>query len=82
MWQTGRERSVGRDSTESDCSTLHSKKSRGFLRGFVHITPLSAVSVAMGADSDANAGRADADATTIPMAATLDMTPAAGSISV
>jgi hypothetical protein len=43
---------------------------------------LSALSVAIGADSDADAGRADADPATVPIAAALDITLAAGSIAV
>jgi hypothetical protein len=60
------------------------KQSRGFLRGFVRIQIrlLSARSIAIGADSDADAGRADADATTFLVTATLDVTLAAGSVSV
>jgi len=59
-----------------------SEKAADFSAAFVRIRPLSAASVATGADSDANAGRADADAATFPIAAALDMTPAAMSISV
>ena len=43
---------------------------------------LSVFSVAIGADSDADAGGVDADAATVPIAAALDMTLAAGSIFV
>ena len=43
---------------------------------------LSVFSVAIGADSDADAGGVDADAATVPIAAALDVTLAAGSISV
>jgi hypothetical protein len=44
------------------CLSLHAKKSRGFLRGFVCIRLWSISPVAIGADSDANTRRADADA--------------------
>jgi hypothetical protein len=57
-------------------------KSRGFLRGFARIQTAVGWSVAIGADSDADAGRADADPATVSIAAALDMTLAAGSISV
>ena len=43
---------------------------------------LSAFSVAIGADSDADAGGADADAATFLIAAALDITLATGSIPV
>lgn len=59
-----------------------SEKSRGFLRGFARIQAVAGCSVAIGADSDADAGRADADAATVAIAATFDITLAAGNISV
>lgn len=58
------------------------RKSRGFLRGFARIQTVSAFSVAIGADSDADAGRADANAATFLIAAALDVTLATGSIPV
>jgi hypothetical protein len=67
--------------TRSERFEFASEKSRGFLRGFARIQTVVAFSVAIGADSDADAGRADADAATVPIAA-LDMTLAAGGISV
>ena len=58
------------------------EKSRGFLRGFARIQTLSASSIAIGADSDADAGGLDADAAAVPITAALDITLAAGRISV
>ena len=58
------------------------RKSRGFLCGMLVFRLLSAFSVAIGADSDADTGRADADAATFLIAAALDVTLATGSISV
>jgi hypothetical protein len=43
---------------------------------------LSAFSVAIGADSDADAGGVDADAAAVPITAALDITLATGSLPV
>ena len=51
-------------------------------RGLLVFRLLSAFSVAIGADSDADAGGADANAATFLIAAALDITLATGSIPV
>jgi hypothetical protein len=64
------------------CPSLHPKKAADFSAALLVFRLASAFSVAIGADSDADAGRADADAATFLIAVALDMTLAAGSISV
>ena len=58
------------------------KKAADFSAALPVSRRLSVLSVAIGADSDADAGRADADPATVPIAAALDITLAAGSIAV
>ena len=61
---------------------MHPKKAADFSAALFVFRLAPAFSVAIGADSDAYTGRADADAATFLIAAVLDMTLAAGSISV
>ena len=68
--------------TRSERFEFASEKSRGEIRGFARIQTVVGFSVAIGADSDADAGGVDADAATVPIAAALDVALAAGSISV
>ena len=62
--------------------SLHPKKAAEKSAALLVFRLLSVFSVAIGADSDADAGGVDADAATVPIAAALDMTFAAGSIFV
>jgi hypothetical protein len=63
-------------------SSLHPKKAAEKSAALLVFKRLSAFSVAIGADADADAGRVDADAAIVPMAAAFDVTLAAGRISV
>jgi hypothetical protein len=60
---------------------LHPRKAADFSAALLVFRLLSTFSVAIGADSDADTGGVDADAAA-PMAVALDVTLAAGSISV
>ena len=66
----------------SELFEFASKKAADFSAALLVFRLLSASSVAISADSDADAGRADADAATVSIAAALDITLAAGRISV
>jgi hypothetical protein len=70
------------DTTRSELSESASEKAADFSAALLVFRLPPAFSVATGADSDADAGRADADAAAVPIAVALDMTLAAGSISV
>jgi hypothetical protein len=59
-----------------------SEKAADFSAALLVFGLLSAFSVAIGADSDADAGGVDADAAAVPITAALDITLATGSIPV
>jgi hypothetical protein len=59
-----------------------SEKAADFSAALLVFRLLSAFSVAIGADSDADAGGVDADAAAVPITAALDITLATGSIPV
>jgi hypothetical protein len=61
---------------------LHPKKAAEFSAALLASRPLSVCSVAIGADSDADAGGVNADTAAISITATLDITLASWSISV
>ena len=60
----------------------HNKKAADFSAALLVFRRLPALSVAIGANSEDKDGRADADPATVAIAAALDITLAAGSISV
>jgi hypothetical protein len=68
--------------TRSGRFEFASEKAADFSAALLVFRLLSAFSVAIGADSNADAGGADADAATVPITAALDITLAAGSISI
>jgi hypothetical protein len=68
--------------TRSGRFEFASEKAADFSAALLVLGLLSAFSVAVGADSDADAGGVDADAATVPITTALDITLAAGSISV
>jgi hypothetical protein len=65
----------------SDLS-LHPKKAAEKSAALLVFRLLSAFSVAIGADSDADAGGVDTDAATVSIAASLDITLAARSVPI
>jgi hypothetical protein len=80
--QAERRLSECRLTIRSELFQFASEKAADFPAALLVFRSLSTFSVTIGADSDADTGRADADAATIAVAATFDIALATGSISV